>query len=554
MSGTATPGPALRALRDARDDERAGRIGMAIEKYQGAIDAAIAAGDAPTQSEALRRLAVAMHRQLERGVARELCEQSFEVAHEIGDQALAAEALNTLGGFELEAGQPGNAGDLFRRALAMSADNPALLGRIEQNLGIIANIRGDLPAALAHYERSLAAFDARARRQRLRDRLPQSGHDQRRPAATGSAADDYFDASLALADSLGDVRLRGLCLLNRTEVFIARQRFEEARVSAEDALRHLRRAGCAPAKGRCVQVPRRRVPRDGPPGARRGAAHERDRPRARSAARRWARRRHRASWRSCTSAWAATRRRCGCSTRRTDCSSTSMRASTWIDVTSKASELEGTYLAVVRDWGQSIESADCYTYGHCERVATYAVAVARALGLDAVAADHGAAWARTCTTSGKVRVPHEILNKPGQLTREEFELMKLHPLYGLDLLEGVEFPWDIKPLIRWHHEKYDGTGYPDRLRGDEIPIEAQIIGIVDVYDALTRRAAIARRCRSPRRWRSWPLRRVVAGGRGGGSPRVHQRTLGGDCELAHAIHSEGVPTRGDSVESRLKYN
>ena len=64
MSSTAIPGPALRALRDARDDERAGRIGMAIEKYQGAIDAAIAAADAPTQSEALRRLAVAMHRQL----------------------------------------------------------------------------------------------------------------------------------------------------------------------------------------------------------------------------------------------------------------------------------------------------------------------------------------------------------------------------------------------------------------------------------------------------------------------------------------------------------
>ena len=61
----------------------------------------------------------------------------------------------------------------------------------------------------------------------------------------------------------------------------------------------------------------------------------------------------------------------------------------------------------------------------------------------------------------------------------------MHPVWGLELLATVEFPWDIKPIIRWHHEKYDGTGYPDRLKGDEIPLNAQIICIVDVYDALT---------------------------------------------------------------------
>jgi HD-GYP domain-containing protein (c-di-GMP phosphodiesterase class II) len=84
-----------------------------------------------------------------------------------------------------------------------------------------------------------------------------------------------------------------------------------------------------------------------------------------------------------------------------------------------------------------------------------------------------------------VKVPHEVLNKPGSLTREEFEVMQMHPVWGIELLESVEFPWDIKPIIRWHHEKYDGSGYPDRLRGDEIPVNAQVICIVDVYDALT---------------------------------------------------------------------
>jgi putative nucleotidyltransferase with HDIG domain len=150
----------------------------------------------------------------------------------------------------------------------------------------------------------------------------------------------------------------------------------------------------------------------------------------------------------------------------------------------KVAELQETYFAVVRDWGQSIESSDSYTYGHCERVAEYAVAVARALGLseEELTTVRIGAYLHDL---GKVRVPHEILNKPGTLTPEERDIMKQHTVWGIELLATVEFPWDIKPIIRWHHERYDGTGYPDRLKGDEIPLAAQIIGIVDVYDALT---------------------------------------------------------------------
>jgi putative two-component system response regulator len=113
---------------------------------------------------------------------------------------------------------------------------------------------------------------------------------------------------------------------------------------------------------------------------------------------------------------------------------------------------------------------------------------------------------------GKVRVPHEVLNKPGRLTPEEFEIIKQHPVWGVELLAGIEFPWDIKPIIRWHHEKYDGSGYPDRLRGDEIPLSAQIICAADVYDALTTTrsyrpalepdAALAEMIRCQHWWRS----------------------------------------------------
>ncbi len=92
---------------------------------------------------------------------------------------------------------------------------------------------------------------------------------------------------------------------------------------------------------------------------------------------------------------------------------------------------------------------------------------------------------------GKVRIPHEILRKPGPLSDEERAVVQLHPVWGIELLVNVDFPWDLKPIIRWHHEKYDGSGYPDRLEGDEIPLAAQIVGILDVYDALTNPRAYA---------------------------------------------------------------
>jgi putative nucleotidyltransferase with HDIG domain len=155
-----------------------------------------------------------------------------------------------------------------------------------------------------------------------------------------------------------------------------------------------------------------------------------------------------------------------------------------VDVASKVHRLEETYLAVVREWGQSIESADSYTFGHCERVATYSIAVATQMGCDdaQLTAIRLGAYLHDV---GKVKVPHEILNKPGRLTGQEFDVIKMHPVWGIELLATIEFPWDIKPMIRSHHEKYDGSGYPDRLRGEEIPVAAQIVCIADVYDALT---------------------------------------------------------------------
>ena len=86
---------------------------------------------------------------------------------------------------------------------------------------------------------------------------------------------------------------------------------------------------------------------------------------------------------------------------------------------------------------------------------------------------------------GKLAIPEHILNKPGKLTPAEFEKMKLHAAIGADILSAIEFPYPVVPIVRHHHENWDGTGYPDRISGTDIPIGARILSVVDCFDALT---------------------------------------------------------------------
>lgn len=139
---------------------------------------------------------------------------------------------------------------------------------------------------------------------------------------------------------------------------------------------------------------------------------------------------------------------------------------------------------VVMQWARTIESKDAYTRGHCERVASYATALARDVGFDGITMF----WFRIGALLhdvGKVVVPSEILNKPGRLTDDERAIMERHAAAGADLLSTIEFPWDILPMIRGHHERWDGRGYPDGLAGETIPLSARIICVADVFDALT---------------------------------------------------------------------
>ncbi len=154
------------------------------------------------------------------------------------------------------------------------------------------------------------------------------------------------------------------------------------------------------------------------------------------------------------------------------------------DVDQRITSLEEDFLSLVRSWGESIEAKDRYTSGHCQRVADYACRIAEEAGIPA----HDITWFRMGAflhDVGKMEVPAEILNKPGRLTDEERLIMERHTVIGDEMLAPVEFPWDIRPIVRSHHERWDGTGYPDRLVGEAIPYTARILRIADIFDALT---------------------------------------------------------------------
>jgi putative two-component system response regulator len=138
---------------------------------------------------------------------------------------------------------------------------------------------------------------------------------------------------------------------------------------------------------------------------------------------------------------------------------------------------------VITTLALTIEARDTYTAGHCDRLARYAVAVGEALGVD-VGMMRALRLGGYLHDLGKISVPDGILLKPGPLDAAERDRIRLHPGAGADLVIGLKSLDDVRPIMRHHHERWNGTGYPDGLSGEGIPLGARIISVVDVFDAL----------------------------------------------------------------------
>ncbi len=154
------------------------------------------------------------------------------------------------------------------------------------------------------------------------------------------------------------------------------------------------------------------------------------------------------------------------------------------EIQARSAECESLSRHVVQTLAEAIDAKDTYTNGHSDRVATYSREIAKRYGYSE-SAQNDIYMMGLLHDVGKIGVPDEIINKPGELTDEEFAVIKSHPVIGDRILKKVKEMPKLSIGARWHHERYDGRGYPDGLKGEEILEEARIIAVADAYDAMT---------------------------------------------------------------------
>jgi len=143
-----------------------------------------------------------------------------------------------------------------------------------------------------------------------------------------------------------------------------------------------------------------------------------------------------------------------------------------------------TFDEVVLALGSALEKRDPYTAGHQEQVSKIACAIAREMDMNQDRLE-GLRIAGLLHDIGKIYVPSDILTKPSKLSLHEFGIIKAHPEVGYDILKGIRFPWPVAQMVLQHHERQDGSGYPNGLQGDQIILEAKILAVADVVEAMS---------------------------------------------------------------------
>ena len=471
-------------MEEARVAAAAGHRELARRRFESALYLLRTPNQAADAATILRNVGNLYFEDGDFSAGEDCLEAARAVAEVTADASALARTMNTLAtGFWLR-GRLDDAERLYTEAGAKARllGDVKLGAMVEQNLGTIANTRGDLPAAIAHYETSLSAYRELGLDDQVGNLLNNMGMAHARLGQWADAERTYLEA-LAMCAACGDVRTSLMIEVNRAETLIARRRLPEAKVICERVLRRAQplndlRAISEAQKNLGV------VARDsGALGSADGylreafasASGREDLLLAAEVAREQAElyssmRRERETLQALNTSHRLF---------------STLRAQRDVaDVTRRMRGLEQRFYDIVGAWARSIESKDLYTLGHCERVADYACAIFRAIDQDQSALF----WFRIGALLhdvGKINVPTEVLNKPGKLTPDERALMESHPAAGVELLKDVQFPWDVLPMVRSHHERWDGKGYPDRLTGDEIPLHARVLALADVFDALT---------------------------------------------------------------------
>ena len=466
--------------------ERAYKLGqreIARRRYETALY--LLRGDAGTVAATVVRRVARSHIDEGSGdIALDCLVAALAISEALQDDSGIAHAMNLMAIAHGQRGDLDAAERLAANALqfARRAGDDQLSAMISQNLGITSSMRGNLHAALEHYAASLVTYRTAGLRQYLGPLLNNMGlvYTQLDRLDEAQAA---YDEALVQCDAAGDATHRLLALINSAALWLARGDIDRAEVLCNTVLAEATEAGDQRALAETykhigvIARTRGNLPKAETQlaAAFDDAMRREDLLLAAETAREQAE----------LYEMMGKNREMLQTLSQSHRLFTKLRAQrTLADLERRIGRLERRFYHVVTNWAQTIESKDAYTLGHCERVADYACALARDVGFDEITMF----WFRIGALLhdvGKIDVPSEILNKPGRLTDEEREIMEGHAAAGSDLLRDIDFPWDVLPMVRGHHERWDGRGYPDRLAADGIALTARIICVADVFDALT---------------------------------------------------------------------
>ena len=468
-------------IESAKLAEKEGRWADACAAYELVIRDSLAGTD--SRLAAMRWLARAYVEQGDRDVALDILEAAMAAAIQSENGAAAAQTLNVIGIAHQTGGDLDLAASTYRaaREIAESIGESALLPMIDQNLGTVASIRGDTQTALSALRLSILGYEKLGMTGYQGQVLNNIGLVYMDISEYAAAESAYKEAARAFA-AVGDRQNELTVALNQVQLWIATKRFDDARRQAEELLRvgnedskvwagelfrHLgviaREREDFTAAEEYFEIAARAAEGWGDLLLTADVSEQR-------AELCWKQGRHRETLVNLNQAFSHYSR---------------LKAQHRVaQVELRNSALESRFLEIAQRWGDSIEGKDHYTQGHCLRVADLASRLAERAGLES----RSMFWFKLGALLhdiGKIIVPTEVLNKAGPLNMEEWELMKKHTEVGFDMVADVDFPGVVPEMVRSHHEKWNGSGYPDGLRGREIPITARILCIADVYDALT---------------------------------------------------------------------
>jgi putative nucleotidyltransferase with HDIG domain len=468
----------------ARAAEREGEWDAALAQYESAFASLVAGGTAAEAADLFRWIG-SIHRVRGDG---ERAQEAYEASLAIAECAVLpfqmASALNCLGILVQFQGASDLAESYYTRGrtYASQAGDERIAAIIDQNLGTLASIRGNMKLAIASYDSALSRFRRLDDTSSVISSLNNLGM-AHRDMGDWSSAVRCFDEAFELGNELRDALLIGNVELNRADLEVRRGHYDDARESCDRAFEVFTRVESVAGQSEAYKVYGALFGRMNKPSladthferATQLAVQSGDRlleaeVLAAAAQNHLERIRNAEALRCLNNAYHLFRELGA--------------QAALLDLDRRLDGLENTYLKVVAAWAESIDAKDPYTAGHCSRVADLACRLAENCGFQG----RELTWFRMggfLHDVGKTEVPLEILNKPGKLTDDEWVAMKNHTVAGAEIVEKLNFPWEILPIVRSHHERWNGTGYPDGLAGEDIPFTARILCVADVYDALT---------------------------------------------------------------------